>query len=86
MRVGGALLHAPLAYGRECVAFVEDVIDQQHAATVQRRGRTMLPHQFAARGFAAVTRGMQVVEFQVQAQRTQLQGQLPGERQRAIRE
>src|SRR5690606_20105811 len=64
-------------------AFVEDVVDQQHAAAEQRGGRAVLPHQVAA-GFAVVTGGVQVVELQVLAACAQFQRKLAGERQRAV--
>ena len=58
------------------VAFVEDVVDQQHAAAAQRRRRAVLPRQFAAGGRAAVAGGVQVVEFQVEPARAEFQRQL----------
>ena len=66
------------------MAFVQDVVHQQHAAAVQGGRRSVLPHQFAAGGLAAVTGGVQVVELQVQAARAQFQRQLAGERQRTV--
>src|SRR5690606_29379194 len=78
------LVLAPVLHRLERVAFVENVVDQQHAAAAHRRGRTMQPGQSRAGGAAAVAGGVQVVELEVEAALAQREGQLPGERQAAV--
>src|SRR5574337_707714 len=60
---------AVVAHFLQGVAFVEDVVDQQHDAVFQRHHRLAQPAQLLARGRAAVAGGVNVVEFQVGADR-----------------
>ncbi len=53
------------------VAFVEDVVDDQHAAAFHVITRRHQPVERAATGFVAITRGMQVGAFQRKLQARQ---------------
>ena len=66
------------------VALVEDVVGQQDLASAHRRGRAMQPGQAGAGGLAAITRGVQVVELQIQPEFAQRERELRGERQPAV--
>src|SRR3546814_4806464 len=68
----------------ERVALVEDVVDQQHAPPLHRRGGTMQPGQPRAGGVAAVAGGVQVVELDVEPALAERERQLRRERHAAV--
>src|SRR3546814_3100726 len=82
--VGCFLVRAPAGDGLERVALVEDVVDQQHAPPLHRRGGTMQPGQPRTGGVAAVAGGVQVVELDVEPALAERERQLRRERHAAV--
>ena len=82
--LGRALVFAPVLHRQQGMAFVEDVVGQQHLAPAHRRGRAMQPRKPRSAGLAAIAGGVQVIEFEVEPALAQRERELRGERQAAV--